>query len=491
MFSGIHQCQRIGQSLGLSVVFLVTFGRTRWGYRFRTRADLMAWQAKKLAKFHCQTVAKMPFYQGFFDQNGVVASSLPVLSKLDFLAHFSDLNRLGLPLATAQSLALQCENARDFKPTLAGGVTVGLSSGTSGCRGVFLVSPTERVLWAGTLLARVLLTRSLRQLLTPWAPKLRVAFFLRANSNLYTTVDSHRLHFLFFDLLHTWQSHLTGLQQFQPHIVIAPASVLHALALAQQQGFLMVEPYQVISVAEVLEPDDEELIRQAWSLPVAQVYQCTEGFLGYTCSAGGLHLNEEMVHVEPEWLDDAQTHFIPRITDFTRQTQVFVRYRLDDVLHVDDRPCSCGRVTRRLRAIAGRHDDTLLLFAQDGSGLRPIFPDVLRRAMLMAQHGFEDYVIEQKDTIWHIRLLEHSQLNEHNDVEAQRMQVNHRQRQVLRELQALWQSLSVEPPTVCFQAWIPSVDAVKRRRIRVLSHPMATTIPREHSENSTILGDER
>jgi hypothetical protein len=51
-------------------------------------------------------------------------------------------------------------------------LTVGLSSGTSGNRGVFLVSRAERLRWAGILLGRALPGHLLKRLLSPWTPPL-------------------------------------------------------------------------------------------------------------------------------------------------------------------------------------------------------------------------------------------------------------------------------------------------------------------------------
>ena len=62
-----------------------------------------------------------------------------------------------------------------------GNITVGLSSGTSGSRGIFLASNIERARWVACVLDRVI-GFSLK--------KRKVAFFLRANSNLYSAVQS-------------------------------------------------------------------------------------------------------------------------------------------------------------------------------------------------------------------------------------------------------------------------------------------------------------
>ena len=73
---------------------------------------------------------------------------------------------------------------------------MGLSSGTSGSQGAFLVSRAERLQWAGVVL---------RRLLPGWPAGLlrrqRVAFVLRAEGQLYRSVSSSRLHFEFLDLL--------------------------------------------------------------------------------------------------------------------------------------------------------------------------------------------------------------------------------------------------------------------------------------------------
>lgn len=104
-----------------------------------------------------------------------------------------------------------------------GSIAVGLSSGTSGTRGLFLTSSKERDAWAGIMLAK-LLPNGLKQ-------KERIAFFLRANNNLYTTLNkSTKIQFHFFDLVLDFQHHIEHLNQLQPTILSAPASVLLQLA---------------------------------------------------------------------------------------------------------------------------------------------------------------------------------------------------------------------------------------------------------------------
>ncbi len=67
-------------------------------------------------------------------------------------------------------------------------------------------------------------------MLNPFAPRLKIAFFLRANSNLYTTLSSRRIEFRYFDLLEEMKGHAAALEEFRPDILVAPATVLAELA---------------------------------------------------------------------------------------------------------------------------------------------------------------------------------------------------------------------------------------------------------------------
>lgn len=378
---------------------LVTaFAHTRYGLRFEDREALERRQRRRIEAFLSDTVRQAAFYR---DYAGYDLASLPVIDKAMTLANFAALNTQGISLETAYAAARAAEAGEPLPAGFDPRLTAGLSSGTSGQPGVFLVNADERASWAGILLARALDRHLLIRLAARAAP-LRVAFFLRANSSLYTTIGSRRIDFRFFDLQSGVHSHTEALAHLRPDVLVAPASVLAWLARESLSGRLNVAPLKAIAVAEVLEPDDEARIRAAYGCAVHQLYQCTEGFLGYTCEHGSLHLNEEFVHIEPEWLDDAKTRFVPIVTDFTRRTQTIVRYRLDDILRVRNTACACGRVTRKLAAIEGRLDDVLWCPARDGGSMMPLFPDAIRHAIARHGKGVDDYSLRQRESAFHL-----------------------------------------------------------------------------------------
>lgn len=364
------------------------------------------------------------------------------MDKTRWMAAFDAINTAGVKLADALRVAEEAERSRDFAPVL-NGLTVGLSTGTSGRRGVFLVSPQEQRRWAGVMLAKLAPER-------PLAPR-RVAFFLRANSRLYESVQgSRRIDFRFFDLLAPLGESATRLAAFAPHILIAPASVLRLLGEMQESGALAIAPERVISVAEVLHGDDRAAIAAAFKAPVGEVYQAMEGALAMTCELGALHLNEAFVRFEPDWIDEGARRFAPIITDLTRETQPVVRYRLDDVLVMAEEPCPCGRAARTLAAIEGRCDDIIEFLSASGGAVR-VFPDFIVRAILGAHAGIRDFRAEQAAP-GQLRIALTPQPGE--DVQAA----------VTAALGALANKLGAAAPTLTFTEFARD-PAHKRRRV--------------------------
>jgi putative adenylate-forming enzyme len=359
---------------------LLAYWRAR-RLHFSTRTALEQHQARALQKFMRKLCQRSDYFAAF---KGKPLAQWPLMDKAHMIANFDAMNTAGLALTQVMDVAMRAERSGDFTPTI-GSITVGLSSGTSAQRGAFIVSAKEKAQWAGIMLAKALPNGL-------FAGE-RVALFLRANSNLYTAVRNRWITFAFFDLFKPFDQHAARLANYRPSIIVAPAQVLRQLALAALSGQLQVMPKRVISVAEVLEPQDRIIIEKAFGA-LHEIYQATEGFLASTCAHGVLHLNEEYVHVEPQWLDDAHRRFVPVITDFSRMTQPIVRYRLNDVLVARAEPCPCGKVTRALDHIEGRCDDMLILPGRDGSQI-VVFSDVLSRALAQVLPMDADYRLVQ------------------------------------------------------------------------------------------------
>ncbi len=369
--------------------FIRAYGRTQWAPKFHTREQLLSWQNRKVQRFLKKMLPHSPFYQDYY--RGLKLEdwrTFPMIEKQLMMEHFSALNTLGVSKDEAFRIALQAEETRDFLPMI-GEVTVGLSSGTSGNRGLFLVSAAERAAWAGTVLAK-LLPGSL-------FTEHRIAFFLRANSNLYRSVKGARIQFEFFDLLCPLEDHRSRLIAYQPTILVAPPSMLRWIAEQVRGGRCNIRPNKIISVAEVLDPLDQIYLEETFKQPIHQVYQCTEGFLAATCSYGTIHLNEDIAVIQeyPISVSPDETRFMPIITDFSRTAQPIIRYRLNDILVKRDKPCPCGSVFQAIERIEGRSDDVFFLRHEQSGQPTMIFPDFITRAVIQASEHIAEYRVTQ------------------------------------------------------------------------------------------------
>ncbi|WP_349254186.1 F390 synthetase-related protein [Paenibacillus sp. RC67] len=431
----------------LVIVWYYLLTKYRMGRTSRERLE--QWQERRIQR-HIQFVrSRSAFYKELW---GELPDSdwrqFPIIEKSEMMEQFNRLNTVGVDREEAFALALQAEASRDFTPMI-GSITIGMSSGTSGSRGLFLVSTKERMAWAGTVLAKVL-PRSLFH-------HERIAFFLRADSNLYGSVGSRRLQFRFYDLLDPLTEQVDRLNRQQPTIIAAPPSLLRALAEAVESGRLEIRPHKILSVAEVLDPLDCERIEAAFGQKVHQIYQCTEGFLAVTCAHGTLHINEDIVAVEKQYLDESLSKFVPIITDFSRTTQPIVRYRLNDILTERAEPCPCGSPHMALERIEGRCDDLFYLEGLLEGELVPVFPDFISRAIISASAEVEEY-----------RAVQHAL--DSVEISIRLKQERHGstdpiQHSILESLNRLWASVNCNAPSVQFTELNRTLGIQKLRRV--------------------------
>lgn len=419
-------------------LILKTFIRARYFHKFKSRKRLERYQQRQIKKQLNFFKSYSPYFQKF---NGKTFEELPYMNKKVMMDNFDEMNTAGISKDDALKLAIDSEKSRDFSEKL-NNYSVGLSSGTSGHRGVFVLSDTEIATWVGGMMAKML-------------PKgkifgTKVAFFLRADNNLYESSNSRVLKFEFFDILKSMKENITRLQEFQPTILVAPPSVLLILAEAVKAKKLSINPIRIISVAEVLTEKDEQYLKRVFKQKlIYQVYQCTEGFLGYTCEYGSLHLNEDVAVIEKEYLDDER--FTPVITDFVRKTQPIVKYRLNDILVEDKRQCECGTSMTRLKKIEGRMDD---VFEFDGvnGGIVKVFPDFIARVILYVPRVKYYRVVQEssKKVIFYL-----DNINAKN------------QKLVKEELRALAKKMNFKMPTATFKKYESDFSKKMKRVERI------------------------
>jgi putative adenylate-forming enzyme len=332
----------------------------------RSRSAIDRHQERGCARLASAARATIPFYR----DKGPAFEDFPIIDKAVQQARFHEFNRPRITLEEAiEALAAGGDRVR--------GCFVGQSTGTSGNRGRFVISPAERYAWLGTIVAKAVPDALIR--------RRRVALALPGFSSLYKSASSgSRIRLAFFDLglgIEAWRQDLVD---FAPEVLVAPPKVLRRLA---EDGALGgVEPF---SGAEVLDPIDREIIEQASGRRVREIYMATEGLFGVACRHGTLHLAEDVVRFEWEKVAGSDL-VIPIVTDMVRRVQPMIRYRMNDLLELSRSSCPCGSPYQAVARIHGRMDDVFEF------GAVMVTPDVLRNAVVDADARIRDYRIIQK-----------------------------------------------------------------------------------------------
>lgn len=346
------------------------FWRTkRLAHRLRTGADVLRWRQARLDAFLREKISRVPFYAGLRARR---LEELPIVDKHIVMANFARLNVRGASYDAVRAALDRGEDRID-------GLIAGQSTGTSGNRGVFVISESERFTWLGVMLAKTL----------PDFPfkAHKVALALPGFNRLYASAgETGRLTLRFFDLglgVAAWRDDLIA---FAPDTIVAPPKVLRALVEMTSPRIA-----NVFSGAEVLDPLDREIIEAGFGVRVREIYMATEGLFGVACPFGTLHLAEDVVAFEFERVGDLMT---PLVTDFTRSTQIMARYRMNDLLRLSDAACPCGSPLQRVARIEGRQDDVFHLRGRAG-GLVMVTPDIVRNAVVDADRRIADFRVRQ------------------------------------------------------------------------------------------------
>ena len=154
------------------------------------------------------------------------------------------------------------------------------------------------------------------------------------------------------------------LRKLRPEVLVAYANSIYLIArYLKATGRGDLPPLKsIITSAEVLEPEQRELITSVFGCPVFDRYGCREtSVIASECGTGeGMHLNAECIHLEVvqgerRCAPGERGEFV--ITDLLNLGMPLIRYRIRDVGLLLPEACACGRTLPRLRITGGRTTD--------------------------------------------------------------------------------------------------------------------------------------
>lgn len=357
-------------------------------YVYQLRRRFYGWSKERLISHQTQRLEDIlgyagnhsPYYKRIITDKKPVLHKVPIMDKATMMEHFDVINTAGLKRDELVAYRIEQEKA-GLSHLFAGKYSVGLSSGTSGNKGLTVLSPAEREAYGCLLFARNGIPAHIKQK--------RILFALRINNPAFMEVTRFGVTMVHVDYTKAPEEMIHIVGEKRLNILAGPPSLLAMLAQRREKIGHPVEA--LISYAEVLEPHLKVELERVFNAPVVQIYQGAEGFIGSTCRAGNLHLNEDVIYGEEAEANDPEGKIKSLlITDLYRKTQPVIRYALHDLVEFADEPCSCGSQFRVIRRVHGRSDDVLHLKARDGT-IRYLFPDYVCRSINQASDDVLEY----------------------------------------------------------------------------------------------------
>lgn len=354
---------------------------------WRARLDatqLQRFQQRAVARLREWAVARSPFYrQRHRGLERAPLGALPVIDKGMLMAEFDQVVT-DPHLRLADLLRhLSTEPSARYR----GRYVVLGTSGSTGRRGVFVFDPRE---WIGTLAA---ITRppAWAGAPAPWT-RPRAAVIASTEPTHFSGRIARDLRTW---LMPTWHGDaawpiadlVAGLNRWRPDVLAVYPSILSALSREQDEGRLQIAPRHIGTSAEVLTPVVRAQAWRAFGVDVFDTYGATElAPIAAQCRAGSLHLFEDRALIEVA--DDRGRPVPPGtlgaqllLTVFDRYTQPLIRYALSDEVLELPGSCPCGRVSRRLRYIEGRVEESLVLPSRADTGAVRIHPNAVHHSL--------------------------------------------------------------------------------------------------------------
>lgn len=361
-------------------------------YRYSAE-DLKSYQEKQLKKLVKYSMEKSEFYRkeyGSFEMNCMEDFyKLPVINKEIMMDNFTSLNTCGLDLEDVMNYAVEKELNRDFLGYYKDEYVIGLSSGTSGNKGIYITPKTMTKRLPFVFLAR----SGISLKLLPY----RILFLLRVFSQGFDDINAPMVSLNYLSTMTPIEDIIKNINRLKINILMAPPSLVRLLLSYKDE--IEVSFDLIVTYAEVMEEEEKERFRQVFSTDVIEIYQASEGQIGSTCKCGNLHINEDMVFVElydddGKFVDEsgvAATRMI--VTNLVNYAQPLIRYEMNDMVVLGEK-CPCGSSFRVIKKILGRNDDVVYFLNRKGE-IQHIFPDLISRWIITSSDNIREFKVHE------------------------------------------------------------------------------------------------
>lgn len=368
--------------------------KLKLGFRFYTKKQIRAYQFKMIQKNFALAQRKAPYYANMAVKDGLQTwddfTALPMMDKKILMDHFDEINTVGLKRAEVEAYALDKEARKDFTGYYADQYVVGLSSGTSGNKGLYL---TDKALTKK--LPFVFLARS--GLSLKYLP-FKILFCLRVFSQGFADINSPLIDLKYVSTMTPIDQVIGLINTKKINILMAPPSFVRLLLPHRDELQHLFSC--IVCYAEVLTKEEKDKFKSFFQCQVIEIYQASEGQVASACKAGNLHLNEDLIYAE---LYDAQGNPVTQagipgqlvLTNLVNTVQPLFRYKMNDWVVLKE-SCPCGSHYRVLDHIIGRQDDVMMFMTKDHR-LQHVFPDLISRWIITYSNLIREFKVVQPE----------------------------------------------------------------------------------------------
>lgn len=314
---------------------------------------------------------------------------LPIINKAIMMENFNELNTCGLDLKKVTEYAVEKEMTKDYTGYYLDEYVIGMSSGTSGNKGIYITPKALTKRLPFVFLAR----GGIPLKLLPF----RILFLLRIFSQGFADINAPLINLTYRSTMTDPDELIETINHEKINIIMAPPSMLRILMEFKDK--IKVKLKLIVSYAEVLEKEDKERISKAFNVEIHEIYQASEGQVASTCKCGNLHINEDLVFIELYDKDNSPV-IAPNVTaqrmiltNLVNQAQPLIRYEMNDIIELGGK-CECGSSFRVISKILGRNDD-VLIFKNSHDKVVHVFPDLFARWIITGFDAIREFKVIQ------------------------------------------------------------------------------------------------
>jgi phenylacetate-CoA ligase len=340
---------------------LITGKYTREAYsellktQYYSKPELQNYQENKLKAIVKHAYENVPFYHELYKKNNIHPSDIRKIE---------DLKKL--PIIDKKQL-MQTDPPNYFSKLPSKQIRPGMTSGTTGTRmKIGHDVHTRSYAWAAywRWYNWMGLNHGVRKVRVWGLPRVNVPFRKQISKKIQNfmsnqiTLNGHKMN---KDIM---KEHIEEINRFKPKHIHGYSSALRILADLIDENNMEVPKMVVSTTAEPLSDEDRQVLMDVFQNGVYDQYGCGEAnSLAFECDHhNGLHVNSE--HVIIECLNDEmiQTDIGNNIiTNLDNRYMPIIRYKVGDVIELNDEDCSCGRSHPLIKKIHGRVTEYLRL----------------------------------------------------------------------------------------------------------------------------------